>query len=255
MTANKKIDSDIPCRSTFAAAVDLFLQLAKEQAHDGKVSIDGLDVIAQAIQNDPEVREKYCSAQIEHCSAHMRMSILNVPRINVYGRIISQPFEHLLKQDQAVLSSAQLPNFFHAIEVILGRAEYEKFMERSLRLMDRVSGEKGNNFTYQDLYVDQKCWEIRWDSFMEIAGFFKKFDLRKDWYKRIMQSDPHTPGLGLGPYPFSDFQFKTQMMCIFSAFTNLSDDERALFEKKYSKTKRKEFSTFLANVASIEEEA
>jgi hypothetical protein len=88
---------------------------------------------------------------------------------------------------------------------------------------------------------------------MALAGFFRKFIVRKDWYKRVMQSDPETPGTGIGPYPFSDFQFKSQMMCIFSEFTNLSDDERKKFEKRFSKADRKEFSAFLANVASIEE--
>jgi hypothetical protein len=251
----KKTKSDIPCRHTFAAAIDLFLQLAKEQAKDGMVSVDGLDFVAQVIQDDPRVTEKYCDAQFERCSAHMRMSIRNTPRLNVYGRIISQPFEHLLSKKQPVLASAQLGNFFHAIEAILGRAKYETFMERSLHVMERITTARGSNFTHQDLYADKESWEIRWDSIIAMAGFFKKFQLRKDWYKRVMQSDPETPGIGIGPYPFSDFQFKSQMMCIFADFTNLTDDERQIFEKRYSKTDRQAFSTFLANVASIEEEA
>ncbi|MDV7341552.1 hypothetical protein RYZ26_18245 [Terasakiella sp. A23] len=254
MVVKKKIESDIPCRHTFQSAVDLFLQLAKEQAQDGQVSVDTLDFVAQAIQSDPEVREKYCDAQIERCASHMRMSIRNAPRVNVYGRIISQPFEHLLKNDQPVMASAQLANFFHAIEVILGRAKYETFMERSLRLMENRSRDLGSKFTYMELYKDPECWNIRWDSFMALAGFFGKFTMRKDWYKRVMQSDPETPGTGMGPFPFSDFQFKSQMMCIFGDFTNFDDEEQALFEGRYSKKERKELSAFLANVASIEEE-
>lgn len=255
MTTKNKEQTDIPCRHTFAAAIELFLKLAKEQAQDGKISVDGLDFVAQVIQDDPEVTKKYCDAQFERCSAHMRMSIRNTPRLNVYGRIVSQPFEHLLNQKQPVLASVQLGNFFHAIEAILGRAKYESFMERSLRLMERITHEEGSNFTHQHLYNDKEAWEIRWDSLIALAGFFKKFQLRKDWYKRIMQSDPDTPGQGVGPYPFSDFQFKAQMMCVFSDFTNLSDVERAQFEKRYSKDDRKSFSTFLANVVSIEDEA
>jgi len=255
MATIKKEKSDIPCRNTFAAAIDLFLKLAKEQARDGKISVDGLDLVAQVIQDDPAITEKYCDAQFERCSAHMRKSIRNTPRINVYGRIIAQPFEHLLNQNQPVLASAQLGNFFHAIEAILGRAKYETFMEISLRLMERVTLEKGSNFTHQCLYDDPESWEIRWDSLVAMATFFKKFQLRKEWYKRIMQSDPETPGQGTGPYPFSDFQFKSQMMCVFTDFTNLSDEELAFFEKRYSKAERKTFSSFLTNVVSIEEEA
>lgn len=254
MASDKKDQSDISCRATFASAVDLFLQLAKEQAHDGMLSVDALDLIAHAIEHDPNIREKYCAAQFERCSANMRMSIKNTPRVNIFGRVISQPFEHLLKQDQPVLAIAQLSLFFHAIENILGRAAYEKYMERSLRLMERVSAAKGNSFTYEDLYDEEECWEIRWDCFMAIASFFKKFITRKDWYKRIMQSDPETPGHGIGPYPFSDYQFKVQMMCIFGAFTNFEDIEREKFEKRYSKQDRKDFSAFLSNVASIEED-
>jgi len=255
MTSDKKEQSDIPCRHTFAAAVELFLSLAKEQATNGHVSIDGLDVIAQAIQNDPNVQKKYCDAQFERCATHMRQSIRNTPRVNVYGRIISQPFEHLLKQDQPVLASAQLANFFFAVQSILGRDKYESFMERSLRLMERISRDKGTTFTYEDLYGDEECWEIRWDSYVALASFFRKFNIRKDWYKRTLQSEPETPGIGIGPYPFSDFQFKTQMMCIFKDFTNLTDIERTKFEKRFKKAERKEFSTFLANIAAIEEEA
>lgn len=255
MASDEKIDSDIPCRATFASAIQLFLQLAKDQAKDGQISVDGLDLVAQAIQDDPDIREKYCDAQFERCSAHMRMSIRNTPRVNVYGRIMSQPFEHMLNQDPPVIASAQLVSYFHAIQNILGRASYEKYMERSLRLMERISRDCGSQFTYEDLYKDEECWDIRWDSFMALAGFFRKFSIRKDWYNRILQSDPETPGIGIGPYPFSDYQFKIQMMCVFAAFTNLTDEERKKFEKRFSKTARKEFSTFLANVASIEEEA
>lgn len=255
MVVKKKTETQISCRQTFAAGVDLFLQLAKEQAQDGQVSVATLDFVAQAIQSDPDVREKYCDAQIERCASQMRMSIRNTPRVNVYGRIISQPFEHLLKNDQPVMASAQLANFFHAVENILGRAKYESMMERSLRLMEQLSRELGSNFTYMELYKHPDCWSIRWDSFMALAGFFGKFVMRKDWYKRIMQSHPDSPGQGIGPYPFSDFQFKTQMMCIFGDFTNLDDEERSWFEKRYSEKERKELSAFLANVASIEEEA
>ncbi|NVJ90743.1 MAG: hypothetical protein HWE34_03745 [Methylocystaceae bacterium] len=255
MAAHTKTkETDLPCKHTFTSAIDLFLQLAKEQAENGQVSLATLDFVAQAIQTDPDVREKYCDAQFEKCAGHMRMSIRNAPRINVYGRIVSQPFEHLLKNEPPVMASAQLNNFFHAIEIILGRAKYESFMERSLRMMDRLSQEHGSSFRYAHLYDDSECWDIRWDSFMALAGFFSKFQMRKDWYKRVMQSDPETPGVGLGAYPFSDFQFKTQMMCIFSDFTNFDDTERAHFEERYTKRERKELSAFLANVAAIEEE-
>ncbi len=255
MASNDDVESDIPCRATFAAAVDLFLQLAKEQSIDGQVSVDGLDLVAQAIQSDPDIRHKYCDAQFERCSAHMRISINNVPRVNIFGRVISQPFEHLLKRDKPVIATAQLSNFFHAIEHILGRANYERFMERSLRLMERLTTEHGSRFTYEHLYVDEECWDIRWDCLMALAIFFGNFDVRKEWFKRVMQSDPNTPGTGMGPYPFSDFHFKTQMMCVFTDFTNLSDEERAKFEKRFTKKDRKAFSSFLANIASIQEEA
>jgi len=247
--------SDIPCRQTFAAAVDLFLQLARERAKDDVISLDTLDAIAHAIQHDPSVRKKYCDSQFERCSEYVRLSLQNTPRINIYGRIISQPFEHLFKRDQPIIASAQLSNFFYAIEAILGRAEYETLMERSLRLMEHVSREAGNKFKYADLYDHPKCWDIRWDSFIALANFFSKFDMRKDWYKRMMQSDPDTPGQSIGPYPFSEYQFKQQMMCIFDAFANLSKDEHARFEKRYSKQQRKVFSAFLAHVVSIEDEA
>jgi hypothetical protein len=255
MESKKNTGSDVTCRETFAAAVDLFLQLAKEQAQDGKLSLDGLDLIAQAIQNDPDIRHKYCQAHFERCSANMRKSIKNVPRVNIFGRIISQPFEHLLKQDQPVLATAQLSNYFHAIEHILGRANYERFMERSLRLMERLTTQEGSRFTYQHLYQDEECWEIRWDCIIALATFFTNFDVRKEWFKRVMQSDPDTPGTGIGSYLYSDFHFKSQMMCIFTDFTNLSEEEQGKFEKRFTKKERKAFSSFLANVASIEEEA
>jgi len=255
MAENNIGKSDIPCRQTYAAAVDLFLQLAKERAQNGVISIDTLDIVAHAIQNDPNVRKKYCDTQFERCSEYVRLSLQNTPRINVYGRIISEPFEHLFKKEPPLMASGQLVNFFHAIQAILGRAEYENLMERSLRLMEQVSRDRGNEFKYADLYETKTCWEIRWDSFVALADFFTKFEVRKEWYKRIMQSDPDTPGQGIGPYPFSEFQFKQQMMCIFDAFANLSDDEHSVFEKRYGKKQRKDFSTFLANVVSIEDEA
>ncbi|SCA58184.1 hypothetical protein MTBPR1_90031 [Candidatus Terasakiella magnetica] len=254
MADKKQEQTDIPCQQTFNSAVDLFLLLAKQQAHEGQVSLDALDFVAQAIQTDPAVREKYCDKQFERCSQQVRQSMQKTPRINVYGRIVSQPFETLLNRDPVVLATPQLTNFFHAIEALLGRAQYETLMETSLRLMERISQEKGNKFTYYDLYVDKECWNIRWDSFMALAGFFSKFNIRKDWYIRVMQSDPHTPGQGVGQYPFSDFQFKQQMMCIFKEFTNLSDDERKVFEKRYSEKQRNDLSKFLANVAAIDDE-
>ncbi len=254
MAERKTEESDIPCRQTYAAAVNLFLQLAKERAQNGVISVDTLDIVAHAIQNDPTVRKKYCDTQFERCAEYVRLSLQNTPRINVYGRIISEPFEHLFKKEPPLMASGQLVNFFHAIQAILGRAEYENLMERSLRLMEQVSRDRGNEFKYSDLYETETCWEIRWDSFVALADFFTKFNLRKEWYKRVMQSDPDTPGQGIGPYPFSEFQFKQQMMCIFDAFANLSDDEHDIFEKRYSKKQRKDFSTFLANVVSIEDE-
>lgn len=246
--------TDLPCRHTFASAVDLFLQLAKERAENGHVSVASLDFVAQAIQSDPEVRRKYCDAHFENCATHMRNSVQMAPRINVYGRIIAQPFERLIKTSPTIIPSAQLANFFHAMENILGRAEYEGFMERSLRLMGELSYELGNSFSYEDLYAHPDCWDIRWDSQMAMAAFFQKFQIRKDWFKRIMQSNPETPGLGVGRFPYADFHFKAQMMCVFEDFTNLSDEERARFEQRYNKAQRKALSAFLANIAALEEE-
>lgn len=242
------------CRHTFDSAIDLFLKLAKDQQHNGHLSYETLELIAKSIKTDPQIEDKYCSFLFQNCAAQMRMSLRSSPRVNVYGRIIAEPFEHLLKSDQPVIVNSQLANFFYAIEVILGRANYEKFMERSVQLMDKITKETGDTFTYEALYSHPKCWEIRWDSFMALAAFFSKFELRKDWYNRIMHSQPETPGTGQSPYPFSDFHFKSQMMCIFSAFTNFSDEDQKRFEERYSKTERKAFSAFLANVASIEED-
>ncbi len=255
MAQNKQSGSDLPCRQTFAAAVELFLQLAKEQAKGGQVSVDALDMVAQVIESDPDVRKKYCDEQFEKCSQYVRLSMQQTPRVNVFGRIIAQPFENLLNGSPPVMATGQLANFFYTVEAILGRASYETYMERSLRLMERVSHEKGNEFTYNDLYSHQQCWEIRWDTYVALAEFFTKFELRKDWYKRMMQSDPDTPGQGIGPYPFSDYQFKAQMMCVFRAFTNLTDEELKRFEHRFKEKERENMSRFLAHVASIEDEA
>ncbi|WP_135080365.1 hypothetical protein [Terasakiella sp. SH-1] len=243
---------DVPCRRTFNTAVELFLTLAKQQEYNGQVSLEALEAVSEALHHDPAVHEKYCDKLFERCSEQIRRSMQKTPRVNVYGRIVAQPFETLLNRDPVVIATAQLNNFFHAIEVILGRAKYEHLMEDSLRLMERISRDRGSKFTYYDLYISDECWEIRWDSFMALAGFFTKFNIRKDWFIRMMQSDTHNPGHGIGAYPFTDYQFKEMMMCIFREFTNLSDEQRVIFEKRYNQKERDDLSKFLANIAALE---
>lgn len=242
----------VPCNETFDFAIDQLVDFARRDGKAANLSLARLEQLAEALKTDHAFKIKHCLPRFEQCAGQMRKSISKRPRLNILGRILAQPFEHLLKNDPPLMASGQLNNFFHAIETMLGHEAFDNMSERAVKLMEEVAQDKGDSFTYEDLYSQRECWEIQWDSYIVMAGFFSKFSLRKDWFIRFMQSDPNTPGQGRGAFEYNELQFKIQMMCLFDDFKNFSDQAREAFEKRYSKQERKNLSTFFANIAAIE---
>ena len=182
------------CRIIIGVAVRAFLSLAESAAEGGAVSLDELRHIARAVMGAEGALADCYNAHSAKCTAYFEMLACERKRINFFGRIITQPFCHLLDEHESGIERKNLPQFFAAVRMIVGEDHNLAYHDRSMAIANELRGDQPM-LPWDDFYQDRRVLDILEEVQVAVARSFRHFEPRKDWFMVMMNTDPESVSL------------------------------------------------------------
>lgn len=171
----------------------IFMKLVKERASHGQVSIADLEKVAGALSaasSSPlatlfESSEKTCFAQHE-------MEIIKRMRSDAFGRLLVHRFAPLL--EDGTVARSLLPNFFSAIKMILGDEELQRLQDEAATVVGDLKSD--GPFSWDEFYGMPAALDIVDRALVRISRAFRRFEMRRDWFVKLMAHNPSSVSLG-----------------------------------------------------------
>ena len=237
----------------------VFDRLTDEAEHrDGTLNSADLRRVKQNILTEPEFRA--AAAQMPQ-SGVARSHLEN--RTHVFQRIMVGQFEKLLRQQDEIdarlegLPREFLPGFFLALEMMLGQESIAEYDKRCERIAARLADEKGDAFTWQDVYADKEAQDVILDPLTLIATYFENIDRRTQWFIELVNSHLPTPEdkVAENTAVAQRWHLSTRALYIFldTIFAHIRENlakshTRQEFERRYSKRTLETVTRVLAEI-------
>jgi hypothetical protein len=239
-------------RDTANTLLDAFVQ-AVEKAYGARaVTPAELRRIADALKvsSDFDLTYEKAFTELQQQSlAYALSQTHDVQRVELFHRVMTRPLDPLLDSDR--LKREALPNFFNFLRLVLGD-EVDNFHQRCVEAHDELKARFGDDFTWEMLYTDDRAKLVLYTVLVRIAGTFKRFDARKDWFIGLMQYSPTNIGIATNvfvPNPhrdknwtFGEAEFKRMFKHLFAPVRSMTEAERGLFTKNIGVTPDDAFS-------------
>ncbi|MBX9635345.1 MAG: hypothetical protein K2X44_10230 [Magnetospirillum sp.] len=247
-------------RKTTNVVLDALLQAAEQAYHNQSVGVNGLHDIVEGLKVSGQFDEFYRRAYREMMEV-VEAEKLEQKRQNAFGRLIIHPLSGLL--DDGTLDRDILPNIFSFIHLVLGD-DAESYGERCQDLVRTIREDLIDDFTWDAFYHDPAAKIIQWHTLTRIATSFKRWDLRKDWFIKLMQYTPSTVSLGQSafvvrehdhadePRVFGNHEFCAFFQALFLPLTDMDKDDEAAFRKEFGSDPHHLIGQFLVHLASCQ---
>ena len=187
---------------------------------------------------------------------------LEQKRQNAFGRLMVHPLSELLNKD--ILSRDILPNIFQFFHLALGD-EADTMGQRCHDLVHDLREEMGEDFSWDAFYAHPKAKAVVWHVLVRIANLFKRWDVRKDWFMKLMQYTPSTVSTGSSsfvvretdhshddPWVFGNHQFCAFFQALFSPLTEMDKADEGAFREQFGTDPHHLIGQFLVHLASCE---
>jgi hypothetical protein len=179
-------------RRTTNTVLDALLHAA-EAAHHGKpMTMAELHDIVAGLKTSPQFEGFFHRAYGEVVEV-VEAEKLEQKRHNAFGRLMVHQLSELF--DQGVLDRDILPNIFSFFHLVLGD-DAEAYGQHCQEIVRNLRDEMGEEFSWHAFYHDPRAELILWRTLTRIAASFKRWDLRKDWFMKLMQYTPSTVSVG-----------------------------------------------------------
>jgi len=165
-------------------------------------------------------------------------------RTDPFGRLMVQPLIGLFEGD--AFEREILPNLFSFFHLVLGDDEGH-FSDECRGIVDQIKAETSDKFTWDLYYRDDRAQRVFWRVLVRIASLFKRWDLRKEWFLKLMQYTPSTSSVGpmafqihapgahdaSAPMVFGEDEFKRLFHALFDPIARLTPLQLAAFRKEF----------------------
>jgi hypothetical protein len=165
-------------------------------------------------------------------------------RDHPFGRLMVQPLVGLFEKEK--FERDILPNLFNFFHMVLGDDE-DKLSQDCQQIVDDLQSLSKEKFTWELFYRDPHARKVYWHVLVRIAILFKRWDLRKEWFLKLMQYTPTTTSLGSmafqvrepashdssAPMLFGEDEFKRLFLAMFDEYARLPPSDLALFRDEF----------------------
>lgn len=140
----------------------------------------------------------------------------------------------------------------------------DEYGERCQALVKDLREDLGDDFAWDAFYGDPAAKIILWHTLTRIAASFKRWDLRKDWFIKLMQYTPSTVSLGQSafvvrehdhseePRVFGNHEFCAFFQALFTPLTEMDRAGEDLFRKEFGTDPHHLIGPFLVHLASCQ---
>lgn len=245
-------------RSTTNHVLDALLSAAERAFHGGPVSLSGLHDILAGLKTSPQFDDFYRRAYDDLRQA-VEQEKMEGKRANAFGRLVVHPLGGLF--EDGTLDRALLPNVFSFLHLVLGD-DAHLYGERCQEIVAGLKAELGEDFTWDAFYEAPAAKCILWHTLVRIAASFKRWDLRKDWFLKLMQYTPSTVSLGQSafvvretdhaeePRVFGNREFCAFFAALFAPLTHISAEDEDLFRQEFGTDPHHLIGPFLVHLAA-----
>ncbi len=188
--------------------------------------------------------------------AGMSVQGIDCRRLDPFGRLMVQPLCGLFDAD--LFERDILPNLFTFFRMVLGDDE-TRFGQDCQAIVDRLKAQAKDSFIWDQYYRDTEARKIYAQVLLRIANLFKRWDLRKDWFLKLMQYTPTTSSLGpmafqvrepashdgSPPLVFGEAEFTRMFKALFDEFARLTPSELTQFCKEFGDESVKQIETMM----------
>ncbi len=247
-------------RKTTNVVLDALLQAA-ERAYGGRpVAVEALHEIVQGLKNSAQF-DPFYTQSFHELSKIVDGEKLSNQRQHAFGRLMLHPLSHAL--DQGPLNRDMLPNIFSFFHLVLGE-DAETYASRSQDIVKGLRDELGEDFTWDAFYLDPDARIIQWHTLVRIAQSFKRWDVRKDWFMKLMQYTPTSVSVGPSAFVMREIDhdeepklFTNREFCIFfrglfSSLDELTANEEKAFAKEFGQPPHHLIGQFLLHLAACD---
>jgi hypothetical protein len=245
-------------RKTTNVVLDALVQAVETAARGGTLGLATLESIVAGLKVSPGFDDFY------HRSYREMMEIVEGEkreqrRSNAFGRLVVHPLSPLFHDE--LLDRALITNIFSFLHLVLGD-EAEVYSERCRAIVGALKDELGDHFTWDAFYDDGEAKIVLWHTLIQISGSFKRYDLRKDWFIKLMQYRPTSISLASNafvtrehdpneePLVFGEHEFCLFFHGLFDPLSELSQRDEAAFRKEFGTDPHHLIGHFLVNLAT-----
>lgn len=182
------------CRDMVAVAMRAYMELLQRAAIDGKVPVDQVVRIGNAVMAAGGPLAIYYAQTEAKCDAVFALGTAERKRTDFLGRLIVQPFAHLLDDPDSGIDRPHLPQFFSAIRMVCGDEEHAQLKARCAVIAEEHRTAQGL-IDWEAFYRDPDARQVLEQVQVSIARSFKRFEARKDWFMIVMNSVPQSVSL------------------------------------------------------------
>ncbi|MGE5545752.1 MAG: hypothetical protein ACM33T_02560 [Solirubrobacterales bacterium] len=173
------------CRDMVGVTIRAFVNLLQDAAIDDKVTMDGVRRIAQAILSAGGPLAVYYARTESMCAATFELAAIGNRRTDYLGRLITEPFAHLLDDPDSGIDRKHLAQFFAAIRMIVGDEAHADLQARATVIAESHRGDQGM-IDWDSFHDDPEIRAILEQVQVTVARSFRRFDGRKDWFLLLM---------------------------------------------------------------------
>lgn len=245
-------------RRTTNIVLDALLKAAQTAYHGKPMGFDALHGIVENLKNAGTFDDFYRRTYSELVEV-VELDKLEQKRTNAFGRLMVHPLAPLF--DDGVLDRAILPNVFSFLHLVLGE-DAQRMGEQCNEIVTALRDELEDNFSWDDFYDSLPAKKILWQTLTRVAGSFKRWDLRKDWFIKLMQYTPTTVSLGQNAFVtrahdpheerrvFSEREFTLFFQALFTPLVNITPADEHRFREEFGSDPHRLIGPFLVHLAA-----
>ena len=244
-------------RKTTNVVLDALVSAVEQAGHGQPLGMPLLEHIVAELKVSTSFNDFY------HRSYREMMDIVEsekheLRRSNAFGRLVMHPLSPLFEAES--LDRALVGNIFSFLHLVLGD-EAEVYGKRCNDIVQALKDDRGEAFTWDLFYEDAEAKLVLWHTLIRISASFKRYDLRKDWFIKLMQYRPSTISLASNafvtrdhdpneePLVFGEREFCIFFHALFDPLTDLPPRDDTAFRAQFGSDPHHLIGGFLVNLS------
>ncbi len=244
-------------RKTTNVVLDALVQAVEQAGNGHPLSMKLLETIVAGLKVSTGFDDFY------HRSYREMMEIVESEkreqrRTNAFGRLVVHPLSQLFQDE--LLDRDLVTNIFSFLHLALGDAA-EDYSARCNDIVAALKEDLGDEFTWDAFYEDARAKLVLWHALVQISASFKRYELRKDWFIKLMQYRPATVSVasnafvtrdhdpGEEPLVFGEREFCIFFHALFDPLTELPLGDDDAFRKEFGADPHHLIGDFLVNLS------